>query len=206
MTKTQIPVEYVMNVGSLMLSAKRALSVSVPLFIAVLGLVLGWNLYESDRTTAEQRLLLGAVSESTVPAESQGVDNSEGGVSSLSSLASPEEERPEASVLAVNELSSAEQIPIEATPARTKEELERLIVENEVAIIRENSEISRIRNASIALVGEFDTNCGDWEDDCARYYVLELEKNNAAYNELALKIGEEERLLLELRSERALME
>lgn len=206
MTKTQIPVEYVMNVGSLMLSAKRALSVSVPLFIAVLGLVLGWNLYESDRTTAEQRLLLGAVSESTVPAESQGVDNSEGGVSSLSSLASPEEERPEASVLAVNELSSAEQIPIEATPARTKEELERLIVENEVAIIRENSEISRIRNASIALVGEFDTNCGDWEDDCARYYVLELEKNNAAYNDLALKIGEEERLLLELRSERALME
>lgn len=201
MSKTHIPVEYVVNADNLILSAKNALLAVVPVFIVVSGFTLGWNLYESGRANTQQRLLLGAVSESGVAAQSRVTEEA---VSPL--LTSSTEEPLQTEILAVNETSSAEQIAESVTPARSVEELERLIVEGEMAIIRLNGEISRIRNASVALVGEFDTNCGDWEDDCARYYVQALEKNNAAYNDLALRITEEEHLLLDLRNEMALMQ
>lgn len=97
--------------------------------------------------------------------------------------------------------ADAQLAPASPAPLRSRGELELLIHNTQISIDRMNAEISRIRDTSVALVGEFETNCGDWEDDCARYYVIALEENNRSYGELMQKIEQEEYLLAELENE-----
>jgi len=207
MTKIRIPVERVKGNDDFILSAKKALFASVPLFIVASGFFLGWNIYEAQAPLANAHSLLGAVSEGTATVNTGEVTSPTG----TTLLAAQTEDPLSDEEIAVNETFSNGALiehPVEqpAVPERTREDLVRLITESEMAIIRETSEIARIRNVSIALVSEFDTNCGDWEDDCARYYVTLLEQNNTAYNDLILKIEQDERTLEDLRSEMASLE
>jgi hypothetical protein len=205
MPKTRIPIEHIESPNNLILSQKKTQFVVVLLVAALSGFVLGSNAHlpldpsssSSSDPSSDTRLLLGAVSEGTpktpvdtdaeqMTNEDLALDTSAGGaVLSDALIAMPEVVSP--------------------TPPRSREELELSIRESESAISKDTSEVTRIRDASIALVGEFDTNCGDWSDDCARYYVTALEKNNTAYNALVQKIEREERALADAKDELSFM-
>ena len=68
-----------------------------------------------------------------------------------------------------------------------------LINDIELTIIRINNEIELIKNSSVTLVADFDRNCGNWKDVCGAPYATELEKNNTRYDALVAKLAQTER-------------
>lgn len=44
--------------------------------------------------------------------------------------------------------------------------------------------IQQLKNESVSLIAEFDSNCGNWQDECAIEYKNVLEKNNELYEQL----------------------
>ena len=199
MPKTRIPIERIESPNNLILSPKKTKFAVVLLVAALSGFVLGSNTHlPLAPSSSDERLLLGAVSEGAPDATV--ITNAENLASEELTLGVPADEPLFADTLFVAPDS------LQPTPPRSREELELSIKESEAAINRETIEVARIRDASVALVGEFDTNCGDWSDDCARYYVTALEKNNTAYNDLVQKIGREERALADAKDELSLMQ
>ncbi len=67
-------------------------------------------------------------------------------------------------------------------------ELNALINDRDLAIIRITDEIERLKNASVLVVTEFDQNCDNWQDDCALPYRKTLDANDAKYDELAAQL------------------
>lgn len=197
MPKTHIPIERIESSNNLILSPQKTKFAVVLLVAALSGFVVGSNTHlPLAPSSPDTQLLLGAVSEGTpdtVGASVKDLTNEE-----LASN-SPTEEP------ALSDALIAVPMAISPTPPRSREELELSIKESEAAINRETIEVTRIRDASVALVGEFETNCGDWSDGCARYYVTALEKNNTAYNDLVQKISREERELADAKDELSLM-
>lgn len=58
----------------------------------------------------------------------------------------------------------------------------------EERIAQLSREIVRIKDASVALIAEFNQNCGAWTDECATPYASALEKNNIAYDQVAREL------------------
>ena len=61
-------------------------------------------------------------------------------------------------------------------------ELNIFINERENALAQVNNELERIKDQSITLIAEFNQNCGNWKDDCAKPYTNELEVSNTRYS------------------------
>lgn len=202
MQKTHIPIERVGGSSNFTLLPKKTQFVTVLLFAVVSGFVLGKNVDVSFASlSTDPHLLLGAVSEGAK--KTAGTLDSENFSAVELSVDTPTEEP--ASTDSPTETLFALPVFTPPAPSRSREDLELLITESEATISRERSEVARIRDASVTLVGEFDTNCGDWKDDCARYYMIILEQNNRTYNELIQKIEHEEHALEDLKSEMALI-
>ena len=67
---------------------------------------------------------------------------------------------------------------IQATITVRSELIDRLVREMEL-----------VKNDSIALIAEFDRNCGNWKDTCAEPYSRALEKNNFSYENLSTRLA-----------------
>ncbi len=77
---------------------------------------------------------------------------------------------------------------VDVTQSKTDiTELKLRITDRKIAIDRFNQEIELIKNKSIAVISEFNQNCGSWKDDCAKPYTTKLNEYNSAYNELISK-------------------
>ncbi len=200
MVKTYIPITHV-GADNLLPSAKKVQFGMVLLIAIMIGFFAG--IHSPNIIPTDQRSLLGAVSESNAGAvPTANFEGSESVNTAELNLNRPEEE-PLLVGDIQNETFSATEF-FAPSPTRSREELELLITERELTISRETGEVTRVRNASVAIVSEFETNCGDWEDDCAAYYARVLERNNIAYNDLVQKIAHETHILEELRNEAAL--
>jgi hypothetical protein len=92
-------------------------------------------------------------------------------------------------------------LPLPESLLRT-EELDLSITDREIAITQLNEEIARVKNDSVALVSLFNTNCGNWKDECAKSYAATLEINNRTYSDLIQKVTNLQRELDQFRAEK----
>lgn len=83
----------------------------------------------------------------------------------------------------------------ETTPASPQPEsllstvdLDLSITDHETAITQLNKQIERVKDDSVALISVFNTNCGNWKDECAKPYAAALDINNSTYNDLVQKV------------------
>lgn len=86
---------------------------------------------------------------------------------------------------------------------RTDLESEVRSLASEVTSLTE--QVERIKNQSVYLVTEFETNCGAWANECATPYASQLEKKNTEYAELAKRLLSAKSLLAERESDLALL-
>ncbi len=77
-----------------------------------------------------------------------------------------------------------------------------LITERADAVAQLNLELELIKNRSVALIMEFDQNCGNWKDECATPFAKELETNNSHYSQLVAKLTSFNQELTKAESER----
>jgi hypothetical protein len=89
---------------------------------------------------------------------------------------------------------------------RTRSAIDLDILDRSVAIERLNQEIERKKNASIALIADFEKNCGNWSDVCATTYQAKLDAYNSDYESLVDKLSEMKIALDVLRAERAALD
>jgi hypothetical protein len=92
-------------------------------------------------------------------------------------------------------------LPLPESLLRT-EELDLSITDREITITQLNEEIARVKNDSVALVSFFDTNCGNWKDECAKPYAATLEINNSTYSDLIQKVTKLQRELDQFHAEK----
>jgi hypothetical protein len=92
-------------------------------------------------------------------------------------------------------------LPLPESLLRT-EDLDLSITDRETAIAQLNEEVTRVKNDSVALVSLFNTNCGNWKDECAAPYAATLEINNNTYNDLVQKVTTLQRELNQFRAEK----
>jgi hypothetical protein len=92
-------------------------------------------------------------------------------------------------------------LPLPESLLRT-DELDLSITDREIAITQLNEEIARVKNDSVALVSLFNTNCGNWKDECAKPYAATLEINNSTYSDLIQKVTKLQRELDQFRAEK----
>lgn len=70
------------------------------------------------------------------------------------------------------------------TVSKDKAILKDTIQEKALRIEDISQRIQQLKNESVSLVAEFDSNCGNWQDECAIEYKNVLEKNNELYEQL----------------------
>jgi hypothetical protein len=198
MVKTYIPITQA-RANNFLPSAKKVQFGMVLLLAIMTGFFAGIS--SPSMIPTDPRSLLGAVSESKV-ATAPAINSESVSTAELALGVQPEEPT---SPTAQNETFSAAQFFAPSVSTKSREELEQLIAASELSISQDTNEVTRIRNASVAIVSEFETNCGDWEDDCAVYYSRALERNNIVYSDLVLKIEREKHILEELRNEMSLL-
>lgn len=164
----------------------HALSTVVLTMFFVAGLLVGTGLVliTSGKIVLPHispRFLLGAVVASNPPVTEPGVVASSSVVSETTTptvaTVNP------APVTVIDEAKVA----AEKALSEKRTDLTLRINDRSVAIERLNQEIERVKNASVALIVEFNQNCGSWTDDCAKPYASKLEANNSSYNELVQK-------------------
>ncbi len=73
---------------------------------------------------------------------------------------------------------------------------------HETEITQVNRELEDIKDTSVALIAEFNQNCGNWKDDCAKPFSTILETNNARYSVLTIRLSELTQELAVAESER----
>ncbi len=78
----------------------------------------------------------------------------------------------------------------------TRTELEVDVVTQQIVVDRLTQEMTQIKNASLALITEFDQNCGNWNDACALPYSDTLEIHNRRYERLTKNRNSEMLVLL----------
>lgn len=103
----------------------------------------------------------------------------------------------------VGETSTYTPAPSTEAQKIDQQKLKLRISDGEIAIARANEELARIKNESVSIISEFNTNCGNWKDGCAKPYAEKLEINNNTYNDLAQKITQLTRELEALHTEEA---
>ncbi len=67
-------------------------------------------------------------------------------------------------------------------------ELRLLVTDKQIVIDRINQELERVKNSSVALIAQFDQNCGSWSDACAEPYSKALDTSNSSYADLSTKL------------------
>ena len=70
------------------------------------------------------------------------------------------------------------------------------VITQQVVVDRITLEMTQIKNASLALIAQFDQNCGNWNDACALAYRDTLEVNNRTYERLTKSRNSEMLVLL----------
>ena len=73
----------------------------------------------------------------------------------------------------------------------------------ELLIMQITREMELIKDSSVALIAEFETNCGNWKDTCGASYAADLEAENVRYAGLVERLHEAERLRSEAEAERS---
>ena len=68
---------------------------------------------------------------------------------------------------------------------RSVRDVRLLVIDKQIVIDRINQELERVKNSSVALVAQFDQNCGSWSDTCAEPYSKTLDASNALYADLS---------------------
>ena len=67
-------------------------------------------------------------------------------------------------------------------------DLRLLVTDKQILIDRINQELERVKNSSVALVAQFNQNCGSWSDVCAEAYSKQLDTDNTLYADLSAKL------------------
>lgn len=111
---------------------------------------------------------------------------------------------PEDNVLTQNDIDVAPSPTPEPESLLNAIELDLAITDREDAMTKLNEEIARLKNDSVALVSLFNTNCGNWKDECAVPYAATLEVNNSTYNDLVQKVIALQRELNQFNAEKIL--
>lgn len=199
MTKIRIPIKVVRD--------DKAHYTRLPILyvapIIALSLLLGFMFgSEVILPKTDPREQIGAVLEST-----------KNTIDEASSLAKNNEENAPNPVLgnpSINNIQEALEADIAQVPTplplpesllRT-EELDLSITDHETTITQLNEAIARLKNDSVALVSMFNTNCGNWKDECAKPYAATLEINNSTYSDLVQKVTKLQRELGQLYAEK----
>ena len=73
----------------------------------------------------------------------------------------------------------------------------------ELLIMQITREMELIKDSSVALIAEFETNCGNWKDTCGASYAADLEAENVRYAGLVERLHEAERVRSEAEAERS---
>jgi hypothetical protein len=73
----------------------------------------------------------------------------------------------------------------------------------ELLIMQITREMELIKDSSVALIAEFETNCGNWKDTCGTSYAADLEAENVRYAGLVERLHEAERVRSEAETERS---
>lgn len=185
MTKIRIPIEVIRD-NKVRPSHLPVLYVAP---IIALSLLLGFGFGSKvilPKTDPRQQV--GAVLESTQNTSGQAsplTDNSED-ATPKAALGNPSDSNAqEAASAGIAQVPT--QLPLPESLLRT-EELDLSILDHETAITQLNEAIARLKNDSVALVSMFNTDCGNWKDECATPYAATLEINNSTYNDLVQKV------------------
>ena len=87
-------------------------------------------------------------------------------------------------------IKDAPLVSVDTTVSRKQlDDLSILTSEHVDAIAQLNRELELIKERSVALIVEFDHNCGNWKDECASPFAKELETNNSRYSQLVAKLA-----------------
>ena len=82
--------------------------------------------------------------------------------------------------------------PVETLPSPqhtpSVNDLRLLVTDKQILIDRINQELERVKNSSVALVAQFNQNCGSWSDVCAEAYSKQLDTDNTLYADLSAKL------------------
>jgi hypothetical protein len=164
-------------------------------FMTLFGLVLGVTLHERVPYPGEAREQLAAPDLN--PSSTLGTSDTL--VVPTPEIAGSQDVRPEATPPAATDLALAT-TPSPEAEIRTQNEL---INTEELAIMQLTGEMELIKNASVTLIAEFETNCGNWKDTCGSTYASGLESLNVRYAGLVERLHEAERRRGDAQSERA---
>ena len=181
MQKTYLHIEHVE--GNHLFDELMKSSAFFFVFIAgvALGFLISLSLTSSFHLTGvNPNQLVGAAAMSLVGTEKDAVTNT--------TLEEPR--TPSLAGVTVTTTEQPAPVPHLPSPQHTPSvnDLRLLVADKQILIDRINQELERVKNSSVALVAEFDQNCGSWSDVCAEAYIKQLDINNTLYADLSAKL------------------